>query len=179
VAPSWFELLSWVALGLGFASALGDIGGEWIVWATGWTIGTTALGPEYILDLPLAWTFGILFQYLAIAPARGQLGRLAPLGDAIKSDTLYRDDPRLRHQLAGQPLAAAARDQGADGDRLKVTNKIAARIPDLARRCKGDRVAVTGREPRESSLRSPEYRGRYRQRRSPPWRSCKRKAPIR
>ena len=168
MAPSWFELLAWVALGLGFASALviaadivvlgnrqhmaimdvafpltalylgpialwpyfargrrmsrkrmhmhgaqmnegardswwqvslsdthcgagcalGDIAGEWIVWATGWTIASTALGPEYILDLPLAWAFGILFQYFAIAPARGQLGRLAPLGDAIKSDTL-------------------------------------------------------------------------------------------
>jgi hypothetical protein len=169
VAPSWFELLAWVALALGFASALvivadivllgnwqhmaimniafpltalymgpialsayfarggrmsrkrmhthptgmkegardswwqvslsdthcgagctlGDIGGEWIVWATGWVIGSTAaLGPEYILDLPLAWTFGILFQYFVIAPLRDQIGRLAPLGDAIKSDTL-------------------------------------------------------------------------------------------
>src|SRR5439155_18580428 len=39
-----------------------DIAGEWIVWAIAWTIGTTAaLGPEYILDLPLAWIFGILF----------------------------------------------------------------------------------------------------------------------
>ena len=37
---------------------------------------------------PLAWVFGILFQYFAIAPLRGQLGRLTPLGDAIKSDTL-------------------------------------------------------------------------------------------
>jgi hypothetical protein len=168
VAPSWFELVAWLALGLGFASAfvivadifvlgnrqhmaimniafpltalylgpialwayfargrrmsrkrmhmdaagmnegasdswwqvslsdshcgagcaLGDIGGEWIVWATGWTIGSAALGPEYILDLPLAWMFGILFQYFVIAPLRGQVGRLAPLGDAIKSDTL-------------------------------------------------------------------------------------------
>jgi Domain of unknown function (DUF4396) len=169
VAPSWFELLAWVALGLGFASALviaadivllgnrqhmavmdlafpltalymgpialwayfargrrmsrkrmqmhaagmnegacdswwqvslsathcgagcalGDIVGEWIVWASGWMLGSTAaLGPEYILDLPLAWTFGILFQYFVIAPVRGQVGQLAPLGDAIKSDTL-------------------------------------------------------------------------------------------
>ncbi len=169
MAPSWFELVAWVALGLGFASALviagdivvlgnwqhmaimdlafpltalymgpialwayfargrrmsrkrmhmqaagmnegardslwqvslsdshcgagcalGDIAGEWIVWATAWTIGSSAaLGPEYILDLPLAWIFGILFQYFVIAPLRGQLGRLAPLGDAIKSDTL-------------------------------------------------------------------------------------------
>ena len=99
MAPSWFELLEWVALGLGFAAAsdshcgagcaLGDIAGEWIVWATAWMIGSTAaLGPEYILDLPLAWMFGILFQYFVIAPLRGQVGRLAPLGDAIKSDTL-------------------------------------------------------------------------------------------
>jgi uncharacterized protein DUF4396 len=169
VAPSWFELFAWVALGLGFASALvvladifvlgnrqhmaimniafpltglymgpialwayfsrgrrmsrkrmpmqaagmneeardswwqvslsdthcgagcvlGDIGGEWIVWATAWMIGSTAaLGPEYILDLTLAWTFGILFQYFVIAPVRNQVGRLAPLRDAIRSDTL-------------------------------------------------------------------------------------------
>jgi len=73
----------------GAGCVVGDIGGEWVVWATAWTIGsTTALGPEYILDLPLAWIFGILFQYFVIAPLRGQVGQLAPLGDAIKSDTL-------------------------------------------------------------------------------------------
>jgi hypothetical protein len=73
----------------GAGCVLGDIAGEWIVWATAWTIGSTAaLGPEYILDLLLAWTFGILFQYFAIAPVRDQVGQLAPLGDAIKSDTL-------------------------------------------------------------------------------------------
>lgn len=161
LAPHWFELVAWAALGLGFASALliaadifllgnrqhtaimnlvfpltalymgplalwlylkrgrrisheigpeardswwqvsvsdshcgagcalGDIGGEWLVWATAWMLGPTAeLGPEYILDLPLAWIFGILFQYLVIAPLRGQLGESAPLRDAIKSDTL-------------------------------------------------------------------------------------------
>src|SRR6266550_8012598 len=84
---SWQVSLSDSHCGAG--CVLGDIGGEWIVWATGWMIGSTAeLGPEYILDLPLAWTFGILFQYFVIAPLRGQVGRLAPLGDAIKSDTL-------------------------------------------------------------------------------------------
>jgi hypothetical protein len=85
---SWWEAaLSDTHCGAG--CALGDIDGEWIVWATAWTIGSTAeLGPEYILDLPLAWVFGILFQYFAIAPQRGQVGQLAPLGDAIKSDTL-------------------------------------------------------------------------------------------
>jgi hypothetical protein len=73
----------------GAGCVLGDICGEWIVFAISWMIGSTAtLGPEYILDLPLAWMFGIFFQYLVIAPLRGQLGELAPLGDAIKSDTL-------------------------------------------------------------------------------------------
>jgi len=73
----------------GAGCALGDVVGEWTVWATAWTIGSTAeLGPEYILDLPLALFFGILFQYFVIAPLRGQVGRLAPLRDAIKSDTL-------------------------------------------------------------------------------------------
>ena len=85
---SWWEVsLSDSHCGAG--CVLGDIGGEWIVWATAWTIGSTAeLGPEYILDLPLAWTFGILFQYFAIAQRRGQVGKLAPLPDAIKADTL-------------------------------------------------------------------------------------------
>jgi hypothetical protein len=85
---SWWQVsLSDTHCGAG--CALGDIGGEWLVWATAWMIGSTAeLGPEYILDLPLAWIFGILFQYFAIAPLRGQAGQLAPLRDAIKSDTL-------------------------------------------------------------------------------------------
>lgn len=47
----------------GAGCALGDIGGEWIVWATAWMIGSTAaLGLEYILDLLLAWTFGSSFS---------------------------------------------------------------------------------------------------------------------
>jgi uncharacterized protein DUF4396 len=85
---SWWQVtLSDTHCGAG--CALGDVGGEWVVWAAAWMIGSTAnLGPEYILDLPLAWIFGILFQYFAIAPARGQTGELAPLRDAIKSDTL-------------------------------------------------------------------------------------------
>src|SRR5437870_10702855 len=73
----------------GAGCVLGDIAGEWIVWATAWMIGSTAeLGPEYILDLPLAWIFGILFQYFVIAPLRGQVGQLSQLGEEIKSDTL-------------------------------------------------------------------------------------------
>ena len=88
------EVLDWWQISLsdshcGAGCVLGDILGEWIVFATGWTIASTGtLGAEYFLNLPLAWIFGILFQYFVIAPLRGQVGQLAPLGDAIRSDTL-------------------------------------------------------------------------------------------
>jgi hypothetical protein len=85
---SWWQV-SLSSTHCGAGCALGDIAGEWLIWATAWTIGSTAeLGPEYIVDLSLAWIFGILFQYFAIAPIRGQVGEVAPLRDAIKSDTL-------------------------------------------------------------------------------------------
>jgi hypothetical protein len=93
-APSLEPRNSWWQVSLsdshcGAGCVLGDVCGEWIVFATGWVIGSTvALGPEYILDLPLAWIFGIFFQYLVIAPLRGEFGRLAPLADAIRSETL-------------------------------------------------------------------------------------------
>ncbi|HET7567548.1 MAG TPA: DUF4396 domain-containing protein [Gaiellaceae bacterium] len=125
----WLSVLGWVALGLGFASALaivvlevrrrepsvmsvvhpvtalylgpawlwlylrgrrapvahavshcgagctlGDIGGEWILFA----VGVDAFGWELGLDFALAWTLGILFQYATI----GSLRR------AVQADTL-------------------------------------------------------------------------------------------
>jgi hypothetical protein len=56
---------AWAALALGFASALviaadtgcalGDIGGEWLVLATAWMIGSTAeLGPSTSSTCPSA-----------------------------------------------------------------------------------------------------------------------------
>ena len=94
-------------------------------------IGSTAeLGPEYILDLPLAWIFGILFQYFAIAPLRGQVGELAPLRDAIKSDTLSVLSfevglfgwMALSHYVIWQPQRAwrpRRRCQGTSGARVR------------------------------------------------------------
>jgi len=72
----------------GAGCTLGDIAGEWIVFATGWTIAGATLWPELILDFPLAWTFGIVFQYFTIVPMRENIGRLEGLWLAIRADTL-------------------------------------------------------------------------------------------
>jgi len=72
----------------GAGCTLGDIAGEWIVWATGWTIAGVTLWPEILLDFPLAWTIGILFQYFTIVPMRENVGRLEGLWLAVRADTL-------------------------------------------------------------------------------------------
>lgn len=74
----------------GAGCTLGDIGGEWIVWALGpWMLGAVGtLGPEYIWDFPLAWSLGILFQYFTIVPMRPDVGRLRGLWLAMRADTL-------------------------------------------------------------------------------------------
>jgi hypothetical protein len=72
----------------GAGCTLGDIAGEWIVWATGWTIAGATLWPEILLDFPLAWAFGIAFQYFTIVPMRQGVGRLEGLWLAVRADTL-------------------------------------------------------------------------------------------
>jgi hypothetical protein len=72
----------------GAGCTLGDITGEWIVWATGWTIAGGTLWPELLLDFPLAWAFGIAFQYFTIVPMRERVGRLEGLWLAVRADTL-------------------------------------------------------------------------------------------
>jgi Domain of unknown function (DUF4396) len=72
----------------GAGCTLGDIGGEWIVWATGWSIAGVTVWPELLLDFPLAWGLGILFQYFTIVPMREDVGRLQGLWLAVRADTL-------------------------------------------------------------------------------------------
>jgi hypothetical protein len=71
----------------GGGCTLGDIIAEWSIFWLGVTIAGIALWPELIGDYILAYTLGIVFQYLTIAPMRnlsfGQ-GIIA----AIKADTL-------------------------------------------------------------------------------------------
>jgi hypothetical protein len=71
----------------GAGCALGDVIGEWVLFAVGATIAGVALWPEYIADFALAFVFGIAFQYFAIVPMR-QLSFRDGVIAALKSDTL-------------------------------------------------------------------------------------------
>ncbi|MGE5205235.1 MAG: DUF4396 domain-containing protein [Chlamydiota bacterium] len=71
----------------GAGCALGDIVGEWWVFAAGFMIAGGELGTRLLLDFLLAWGFGILFQYFTVAPMRGlSLGR--GVLQAMRADTL-------------------------------------------------------------------------------------------
>ena len=71
----------------GAGCALGDVIGEWALFAVGATIAGVALWPEYIADFALAFVFGIAFQYFAIVPMR-HLGFRDGVIAALKSETL-------------------------------------------------------------------------------------------
>ena len=60
----------------GAGCTLGDIGGEWLLFAAG---ASAVFGWELLADFVLAWTFGIAFQYFTGANS---------IRDAIKVDTL-------------------------------------------------------------------------------------------
>ena len=71
----------------GAGCTLGDIIGEWSVFAAGATIAGSALLTDYVVDFALAYLIGIGFQFLTIVPMR----HLSPgkgLWEAIKADTL-------------------------------------------------------------------------------------------
>jgi hypothetical protein len=78
----------------GAGCTLGDIVGEWIVYATAWSIPIFAahdantLMAMFAADFAFAWTFGIIFQYFSIVPMREDVGKLAGIWQAIKADTL-------------------------------------------------------------------------------------------
>ncbi|HSE45590.1 MAG TPA: DUF4396 domain-containing protein [Gemmatimonadales bacterium] len=84
--PFWTK----VAVGVSHCGAgctLGDIVAEWVVFAVGAQIAGLALFPAYIGDYILALSFGIAFQYFAIAPMRG-LGFRKGIVQAAKADVL-------------------------------------------------------------------------------------------
>jgi Domain of unknown function (DUF4396) len=60
---------------------------EFVIFALALTVAGTTLGAEYIGDYVLALAFGILFQYLAVAPMRG-LGLKDGLKAAAKADVI-------------------------------------------------------------------------------------------
>jgi|SRR5215468_1939830 len=71
----------------GAGCALGDVIGEWVLFALGATIAGAALWPEYMADFALAFIFGIAFQYFAIMQTR-HLRRRDGVVAALKSDTV-------------------------------------------------------------------------------------------
>jgi hypothetical protein len=73
----------------GAGCTLGDIGGEWVLFAAGAPV-LGALGTygwEIVLDFVLAWTLGIVFQYFTIVPMRENVGKLEGIRQAVKVDT--------------------------------------------------------------------------------------------
>ena len=75
----------------GAGCTLGDIAGEWILFATFASpmLGVTGTyGWEIIVDFVLAWTLGIVFQYFTIVPMRDNVGKLQGIWQAMKVDTL-------------------------------------------------------------------------------------------
>ena len=71
----------------GAGCTLGDIVAESLIFATGWSVAGSVLLAEYVGDYALAYAFGIVFQYFAIAPMRG-LTFWPGMWAAIKADTL-------------------------------------------------------------------------------------------
>jgi Domain of unknown function (DUF4396) len=70
----------------GAGCTLGDIFGEWLVYAFGWKLFGRVLYAEFLVDFSLAYLLGIFFQYFTIAPMRG-LGLKDGIIAAIKADT--------------------------------------------------------------------------------------------
>jgi hypothetical protein len=71
----------------GAGCTIGDIIGEWLVFALGITILGSALYADFLFAFVFAWTLGIVFQYLTIVPMQN-LGKLQGIWQAIKADTL-------------------------------------------------------------------------------------------
>lgn len=71
----------------GAGCTIGDIAAEWWVFLMGLTFVGGDFQTRLVLDLILAWGFGVMFQYLTIAPMRG-LSFGKELIQAIRADTL-------------------------------------------------------------------------------------------
>ncbi|MCK8786941.1 DUF4396 domain-containing protein [Roseomonas sp. NAR14] len=84
--PMWQAVFKGAAH-CGAGCALGDLIGDWAAFATGFAPFGSELGGRLLLGFVLAYLFGIVFQYFAVAPMRG-LGLRDGLLAAIRIDTL-------------------------------------------------------------------------------------------
>jgi hypothetical protein len=71
----------------GAGCTLGDIIAEWWVFAVPLTFAGGEFQTRLVMDFMLAWTFGIVFQYMTIVPLR-RLSFGKGLFQAIRADTL-------------------------------------------------------------------------------------------
>lgn len=71
----------------GAGCALGDFIGDWLAFAFGLTLFGSEFGGKVMLGFVLAYLFGIVFQFFAVAPMRG-LGLWPGTIAAIKIDTI-------------------------------------------------------------------------------------------
>ena len=71
----------------GAGCTLGDIIGEWLVYSYGWHWFGDKVYAEFLIDFPIAYGLGIVFQYFTIAPMKG-LGLKDGLLAAVKADTV-------------------------------------------------------------------------------------------
>lgn len=71
----------------GAGCTLGDISAEWWVFLMGLTFAGGDFQTRILLDFLLAWSFGVVFQYLTIVPMRG-LSFGKGVIEAIRADTL-------------------------------------------------------------------------------------------
>jgi hypothetical protein len=71
----------------GAGCTLGDIAGEWWIYAMALSFAGGEFQTRLLLDFLLAWAFGVVFQYFTIAPMRG-LGLGAGIAAALKADAL-------------------------------------------------------------------------------------------
>lgn len=71
----------------GAGCTLGDILGEWLVYTYGWHWFGDKVYAEFLVDFPIAYGLGIVFQYFTIAPMKG-LGLKDGLIAAVKADTV-------------------------------------------------------------------------------------------
>lgn len=84
--PGW-RGVAVTATHCGAGCAVGDVIGEWLVFAAAITIAGYTLWAEYIIDFALGYVFGIAFQYWTIKPMSDLTPRTA-LRRAITADTL-------------------------------------------------------------------------------------------
>ncbi|KAI9711692.1 MAG: hypothetical protein M1828_001803 [Chrysothrix sp. TS-e1954] len=84
--PYWATVLVGV-FHCGAGCVLGDVVGEWLVYGTNASINGHSVWAELLIDYAFALLFGIIFQYLSIAPMSGRWGPMT-VARAAKADVL-------------------------------------------------------------------------------------------